>query len=54
MVVVNSGLNDEQVSFMSPVYIENCISVLKQVVVIVRVVSILSGLYRGTVRMILS
>ena len=45
MVVVESGLNSEQVSSMKPICIENCILVLKQVVLIVRVVLISSGLY---------
>ena len=47
MVLVESGLNSEQVSLMSVIYIEKCILVLKQVVLIARVVLILSGLYSG-------
>ena len=34
MVLVESGLNSEHVSLMRPICIENCISVLKQVVLI--------------------
>ena len=49
MVLVKSGLNNsEQVSLMRPIYIENWILVLKQVVLIARIVLISSGLYRGT------
>ena len=44
MVLVESGLNTEQVC----IYTDKCISVLKQVVLIVRMVLILSGLYWGT------
>ena len=47
MVLVRNGLNSEQVLLMRPIYIENCILVLKQVVLIARVVLILSGLYSG-------
>ena len=42
MVLVENGLNSDQVS-LRLIYIENCISVLKQVVLLVRVVLILSG-----------
>ena len=51
MVLVESGLNiqcSDQVSLMRPIYIENCISVLKQVVLIARVALIASGLYSRT------
>ena len=48
MVPVESGLNSEQVPLMRPIYIENCILVLKKVALIVRVVLISSGLYSGT------
>ena len=34
MILVESGLNGEQVSLMKPIYIETCILVLKQVVLI--------------------
>ena len=40
MALVESGLNSEQVSLKTPIYIEKCISVLKQVVLIARVVLI--------------
>ena len=48
MVLLESCLNSDQVSLMRPIYIENCIMELKQVVLIARVVFILSGLYNGT------
>ena len=48
MVLAESGLNTEQVSLMMPIYIEKCILVLKQVVLIERVVLILGGLYSKT------
>ena len=38
MVLVKSGLNREQVSLMRLICIENCVFVLKEVVLIVRVV----------------
>ena len=47
-VLVKSGLDSEQVSLMRPIFIENFILVLKQVVLIARVVLILSGLNSGT------
>ena len=34
MVLVENGLNNEQVTYMRHIYIENCILVLKQVVFI--------------------
>ena len=43
-VLVKSGLNSEQVSLMRPIYIEKCILVKKQVVLIARVVLILCDL----------
>ena len=43
-----SVLNSEQVSLMRPICIENWISLRKQMVLIVRVVLILNGLYSGT------
>ena len=52
MVLVESGLNNEQVSLMRPIYIENCISVLKQVILIARVVFISGGLDRIILLMI--
>ena len=48
MVLVESGLISEQVSLMRLSNIEKCILVLKQVVLIARVVLILSGLNNGT------
>ena len=49
MVLVESGLNySEQVSLLRPIYTENCILILKQVVIIARMVLILGGLYSGT------
>ena len=45
IVLAESGLNSEQVSLMRPIYIEKCISILKQIVLIERVVLILSGLF---------
>ena len=48
MVLAENGLNSEQVSLMRPNYIKKYILVLKQVVLIERVVLILSGLYSGT------
>ena len=40
-----SGLYSEQASLMGPVYTEKCIIVLKQVILIARVVFISSGLH---------
>ena len=48
LVYVECGHNTEQVSLIRPIYIEKCILVLKQVVLIARVVLILSGLNSGT------
>ena len=48
MVLVEKGRNNEQVSLMRLSYIENCILVLKPLVLIVMVVLISSGLYSGT------
>ena len=48
MVLVENGLNSEEVSLMRPIYIENCILVLKEMVLIVRMVLISSGLYSVT------
>ena len=50
MVLVEFGLNKEQVSLilMRPIHFKNCILVLKQVVLISRVVLIMSGLNCGT------
>ena len=48
MEFVERCLNIEQVSLMRPISIENCILVLKQVVLIARVVLTSSGLYIGT------
>ena len=45
IVLVESGLLSEQVSLLRPICIENCILVLKQLVLIVKVVLISSGLY---------
>ena len=45
MLLVESGFKSELVSLIRRICIENCILVLKQVVLIVRVVFILSGLY---------
>ena len=50
IVLVESGLNSDQVSLTRPIYIEKCILVQKQVVLIVRVVLIWSGLYSGTLQ----
>ena len=47
MVLVESGRNIEQVSLMMPNCIENCISVMKMVL-IERVNLFSSGLYSGT------
>ena len=47
MVLVENGLNSEQVSLKKTIYIENCILVIKQLV-LTRVVLISSGLYSGT------
>ena len=52
MVLVERGLNSEQVSLIKPIYIENCILVLKQVVLITRVVFI-AELYYNTSDIIL-
>ena len=48
MVLVESSLNNEQVSLMRSSYIEKYILVLKQMVLIVRVVMISSGLKNRT------
>ena len=48
LLLIESGLNSEQVSLMKTIYIENCILVLKQVVLVARVVLISSGLNSGT------
>ena len=48
MVLVESCLNSEQVSLMRSNYLEKYILVLKQVVIIAKVVLIWSGLYSGT------
>ena len=48
MVLVESRLNNEQVSLTRPIYIEMRILVQKLVVLIVRVVLTSSGLYIGT------
>ena len=45
MIHVESGLYSEQVSLMSPIDIEKCLLVLKQVVLIARVDLISCGLY---------
>ena len=47
-VLVENGHNSEQVSLMRPIYIENCILVLKQVVLMARVVLISNGLNSQT------
>ena len=47
MVLVQSGLNNEQVSLVKPIYIEKYILVLKQVVLLARVVLISNGPHRG-------
>ena len=47
MVIVESGLNSEQVPLTRPTYTEKCILVLKQVVLIERVVLLISGLNNG-------
>ena len=44
MVLVQGGLNSETVPLMRPIYIKKGILMLKQVVLIVRVVLILSSL----------
>ena len=48
MALAECGFNSEQVSLMRPIYFENCIMVLKQVVFIAKVVLISSGLYSRT------
>ena len=48
MVLVKSDLNSEQVSLMRPIYIEKYILVMKQVVLVARMVLISRGLYSGT------
>ena len=48
IVLDKIGLNSKQVSLMRPIYIEKCILVLKQVVLIARMVLFLSGLFSGT------
>ena len=53
MVPVKSGLDSEQVSLLRPIYIEKCILVLKQVVLIAVMVFISSGLYSRTLMYIL-
>ena len=50
MVLVESGLNSEYASLMSPIYIENCILVFKQVVLIAKVALISSGRNNGSVQ----
>ena len=47
VVLVESGLNNEQVSFMRPISIEKYVLVLSQVCLITWVALILSWLYRG-------
>ena len=44
IVLVESDLNNGQLSLMRPIYIENCMLILKQVVLIGRIVLISSGL----------
>ena len=48
MVLAESGLNNENISLIRPIYIEKFFLVLQQVVLIAREVLILSGLYRRT------
>ena len=48
MVLVESGLNSEQVSLMTPILNEKCFLVLKLVVLIERTFLITGGLYFGT------
>ena len=48
MVLGERGLDSEPDSLMRPNYIEKCTLVLKQVVLIARMVLIMSGLYSGT------
>ena len=48
MVLVESGLNSGQVSLMRQLYIKKCFLVLKQVVLIARVVLISGDLNNGT------
>ena len=48
MVLVEGGLNSEQVSLMRPIYTEKCILVLKQVILIARVILIIAELYSIT------
>ena len=45
MVLVQSGLNNEQVLLMRSMYIEKCILALKHVVSIAKIVLISSGLF---------
>ena len=45
MVLIESGINNEQVSLMRPICTENCISVLKQVVLLGSVVLISNVVY---------
>ena len=54
IVPVKSGLDSEQVSLMSPIYIDNCILVLKQVGSKDWVVLISGGLFRGGILLIIS
>ena len=49
MVLDESGLNSEKVLLMRPICLENYISVLKQVVLIAKLVLITSDLYCSTV-----
>ena len=48
MELVESGLNNEWISLIRPIYLENCTPVLEQVVLIARVVLISSGIYSRT------
>ena len=45
MVLVKSGLNSTQASLMRHIYTEKCVLVMKQAVLTVRMVLILSDLY---------
>ena len=48
MVLIESGINNVQISLMRTINIEKCSLVLKEVVLIERVVLISSGLNKGT------
>ena len=48
MVLVESDLNNEQVSLKRRIYTEKCIFVLKQVDLVARVIFISGGRYSGT------